>query len=135
MSFRFKLLTWIIAVNVVITGLLLWAILSNIRAQSLGYRRSEQNFADQREEIMKRLADILAFQERMARNSPREVSPRTVIDWPEWREFRDAMVRLDYMESDDKIVPVDILLNPLGKRYRTLDDARALAILDTAIVE
>ena len=34
MSFRFKLLTWIIAVNVVITGLLLWAILSNISAQS-----------------------------------------------------------------------------------------------------
>jgi signal transduction histidine kinase len=135
MSFRFKLLTWIIAVNVVITGLLLWAILSNISAQSLGYRRNAENFEEQREEIIQRLGDILVFQEQMAGNSPSNVSPNTVIEWKEWKEFRDAMVRLDYMERDGKIVSVDILLNPLGKRYRTLDDERALEILDAAIAE
>lgn len=148
MSFRLKLFSWIVAVNVVITGLLLWAISSNIKNQSVGYRTNAERFADQREEIIKRLEDILVFQERMALKKPGEISPGTILQWEEWPSFRDAMVRLDYMERFDgnrlklmgdsgrgEIVPVKILLNPLGKQHRSFDDERALEILDTAIRE
>ncbi|MFH1998230.1 MAG: ATP-binding protein [Planctomycetota bacterium] len=148
MSFRFKLFSWIVAVNLVITGLLLWAILSNIHTQSIGYRDNAERFAEQREEIIRRLEDILIFQERMALKKPGEISPGTILQWEEWPSFRDAMVRLDYMERFDgvrfkhnmdpphgEIVPVNILLNPLGKQHRSFDDDRALNILDIAIRE
>jgi signal transduction histidine kinase len=135
MSFGFKLLTWIIAINVVITGLLLWAILSNISAQSAGYRSNAERFQEQREEIIRRLEDILIFQKRMSEKELADVRPSSIIEWDEWYLCRDAMVLLNYTEIDGEIVNRDILLNPLGKHGRSFDDAQAIEVLQTAIDE
>ena len=64
-----------------------------------------------------------------------KVSAATILQWPEWRSYRDAMVLLDYTALDNRIVYTDILLNPLGRRHRTLSDEEARRILDQAVME
>ncbi|MHC4943970.1 MAG: hypothetical protein ACYTG7_13215 [Planctomycetota bacterium] len=135
MSFGFKLLSWIIAINVVITGLLLWAILSNIRTQSMGYRSNAERSQEQREEIIRRLEDILVFQKKMSEKELADVRPSSIIEWDEWHLCRDAMVLLNYTEIDGEIVNRDILLNPLGKHGRSFNDAQGIEVLQTAIDE
>jgi len=135
MSFRIKMLSWIVAVNLGITGILLCTILGNIKTQSMGYEKNAERFAEQREEIIRRLEDILVFKERMAQKELAHVNAGTILKWEEWKFFQDAMVLLNYTEMEGKIVFRDILLNPLGKRHRAFDDAQALKVLKTAIRE
>ncbi len=135
MSIRFKMLSWIVAINVGITGLLLFAIQRNIRAQSDGYQRSAESFSMQREEILQRFENLLVFQKRMSEKELADVSAGVIIGWDEWQLYKDAMVLLNYTELDGEIVHKEILLNPLGKRNRSFDDGMALEILETAITE
>ncbi|MBU0754808.1 MAG: HAMP domain-containing protein, partial [Planctomycetes bacterium] len=135
MSFGIKLLTWIVAINVAITGLLLWAILSNIHGQSIGYQRNARRFAAQRQEIIRRLEAILVFQKKMSEKELADVRASTIIGWEEWSLCRDALVLLNYTEIDGEIVHRDIRLNPLGKLHRSFDETQAMAVLQTAIDE
>ena len=126
MSFRVKLLSWIVAVNLGITALLLVAVLSNINRQSQGYRRSAEVIAGQRGEIFDRLEDILGFQKAISEKEEADFSAVSMIfHWTEWRNYRDAMVLLDYTKLDREIIHTDILLNPLGRLHRTFDDEQA----------
>jgi len=136
MSFRIKLLSWIVLVNLCITGLLLWSILSNIQNQSEGYKKNTEQIAEQRAEIIKSLVkNILDFKDRISRKKLDDVSAATVIEWDEWSLVKDAIVLLKYTVHNKRIVHFDILLNPLGKANRTFDDSRAMGILETAIEE
>ena len=135
MSFRFKLLSWIVAINIGITSLLLVAVLSNIHQQSKGYERNAERSAEQRGEIFQRLGDILDFQKSMSEKKLADIRPGDIIKWREWDLCRDAMVLLHYTELDGEIVSEDILINPLGKLHRAFDDEKARSILERAITK
>lgn len=135
MSFRIKLLSWIVAVNLGITALLLVAVLSNINRQRQGYSQSAESFAEQRDKIFQRLVDLLEFQKRIFEKELADVKPGTIINWDEWRFCEDAMVLLDYVELDGTIVHTENLYNPLGRRHRTFDDKEARSLLEKAIIE
>ena len=141
-SFRVKLFTWIVAVNLAVTGLLLWAILGNIRAQGEELRRTGELSTTQRRRILERTQDLLSFQGRMSRQELTEVTPGILLAWDEWNAYEDAIIALNFIIAVDDVGGREVVgeemasvLNPLGRSRRGPEDRRALSILKEAVTE
>ena len=127
MSLRTKVLLWIIAVNLGIAVILLTTIHSSVDAQREADLRTLQTIEQNREEIIERLSNILLFEEELARLDEEDITPQSIINWPQWDFFDDAIVLKDYVRLDNEIVYTDIELNPLGSRRRSLSYDREAA--------
>lgn len=127
MSLRTKVLFWIIAVNLGIAVILLTTIHSSVDAQREAHLRTLQTIEQNSEEIIERLSNILLFEEELARLDEEDITPQSIINWPQWDFFDDALVLKDYVRLDNEIVYTDIELNPLGSRRRSLSYDREAA--------